>query len=153
MIFVLLFSARQPLTTLARASKILQGKINLVPAILNYALNFSRTDTEVDFEEFQIIYEYLLHNNHEEKIEPFVFKNTLTHRSDISKLADALHKQLAENFEIRCGLNDADQPTIEISVSKRITLVEGLKNALSNYTSSSLETNNVAGLLDLIKNL
>jgi hypothetical protein len=75
---------------------------------------------------------------------------TLTHRSDISKLADTLQEKLAENFEIRCGFNDNDQSMIEISVFKQITLVEGLKNALSNYTRSMLETRNVADLLDLI---
>ena len=82
---VSLFLAHQPLTTLARASKILQGKINLVPAILNYALNFSPTGTEVDSKEFQLIYEYL-QNNHEEKVEPFVFKNTLKTKSNILKV-------------------------------------------------------------------
>jgi hypothetical protein len=119
LISLTLFSAHHSVTTLAKASKILQGEINLVPAILNYALNFSIADKEVDAKDFQIIYQYLQHN-HEEQLEPFVFKHTITPISDISKLADSLHEQYwADNFEIRCGFSDDDQPIIEISVYKK----------------------------------
>ena len=145
------FSAHQPVTTLSKASKILQGQINLVPAILNYALNFSIADKEVDAKDFQIIYQYL-QDNHEEQLEPFVFKHTLTPISYISKLADSLHEQYwADNFEISCGFSDDDQPTIEISVYKKMPLVERLKQALSKYTSLQvLEIKNISEMLDLI---
>ena len=145
------FSAHQPVTTLSKASKILQGQINLVPAILNYALNFSIADKEVDAKDFQIIYQYL-QDNHEEQLEPFVFKHTLTPISYISKLADSLHEQYwADNFEIRCGFSDDDQPIIEISVYKKMPLVERLKQALSKYTSLQvLEIQSILELLDLI---
>ena len=188
LISVFLFSAHQPLPTLAKACKILQGsrailllgKIDLAPAILNYALNFSSNITKVDQKDFQIIYQYL-RDNVEEQLGPFVFKNTLMPNSDISKLAHTLHEQLADNFEIRCGFSDVEQsiaanrqqllycqnpegstppllprspcPWIEISIYKRVTLVEGLKNALSvsNSTNSNLEMKNIADLLNMIK--
>ena len=133
----------------AEESKTVPGGINCNQILFDTALNFSSEFTKADADDFRIIYQYL-QDNHEDEIEPLVFKNTLTHRSDISKLADTLHEKLAENFEFRCGFNDYEQSMIEISVFKQITLVEGLKNALSNYTRSRLETKNVADLLDLI---
>ena len=101
-------------------SKTLPGGINYNQILLDTALNFSSEFTKADADDFQIIYQYLQDNN-EEDIEPLVFKNTLAHRSDISKLADTLLEKLAENFEIRCGFNDDDQSTIEISVFKQIS--------------------------------
>ena len=138
------------MTSLAKASKILKGKIDLVPAILNYALNFSIADAKVDAKDFQIIYEYL-QDNQEEKLGPFVFKNLLILKSAITKLADTLHEQLADNFEIRCDFNDVDQSMIEINVYKKIPLVEKLKIVFSNYIDlKGLEIKNVANLLNLI---
>ena len=124
---VFLFSAHQPLTTLARASKILQGKINMVPAILNYALNFSPIDSKVDSKEFQIIFEYL-QNNQGEHLGPFVFQNTLTSKSNISKLVNTLHVKLTDNYHLAYEFSNGDPFSTEISVYKEDSLFERLKH-------------------------
>ena len=124
---VFLFSAHQPLTTLARASKILQGKINMVPAILNYALNFSPIDSKVDSKEFQIIFEYL-QNNQGEHLEPLVFQNTLTSKSNISKLVNTLHVKLTDNYHLAYEFSNGDPFSTEIIVYKEDSLLEMFKH-------------------------
>ena len=122
-----LFSAHTPLTTLAKASTILQERVNLVPLILKYALNFSSTNIEVTAKDFQIIYQYL-QDNHEEKIGPFVFKNNLTLKSDISKLANTLQNELHKNYHLVYGFIDGDPFSTEISVFKENSLHDRFKH-------------------------
>ena len=136
LISVLLFSAHQPLTTLARASKILRSKINLVSAILNYALNFSPIDAEVDSKEFQTIFEYL-QNNQEEQFGPFVFQNTLTTKSNISRLAENLHEQLADNYHLVYEFKDGDPFSTAISVYKEDSILERFNHFFESIPTGS----------------
>jgi hypothetical protein len=60
----------------AEESKTVPGGINCNQILLETALNFSSEFTKADADDFQNIYQYLK-DNHEEEIEPLVFKNTL----------------------------------------------------------------------------
>ena len=142
------------MTTLAKATKILPGKTVLVPAILNYALNFSSVNTEVNAKDFQIIYQYL-QDNREGIIEPFVFKTALTPEiptSDISNLAGiklmnlrmcirivvgTLHEKLAKHYHLVYGFSDGGPFSPEISIFKEDLLLERLKHFLERIPTGS----------------
>ena len=124
------------MTTLAKASTVLHERVNLVPLILKYALNFSSTNNEATAEDFQIIYQYL-QDYHEEKIGPYVFKNTLTPKINISKLVKNLDKQLAGNYHLVYDFSDGDQFSTEISVYKEDLLLERFKHFFETIPTGS----------------
>ena len=69
----------------AEESKTVPGGINCNQILLDTALNFSSEYTKADADDFRIVYQYL-EDNYQEKIGPFVFKNTLTSKTDKSNL-------------------------------------------------------------------
>ena len=81
----------------------------------------------MDRKEFQIIYQYL-QNNHEEKFGPFIFKNSIALKSNISKLAVTLHIRLADNYHIVYGFSDGIPFSTEISVYKKHSVLERFKH-------------------------
>jgi hypothetical protein len=124
------------LDLIAEKSKNVPGGINCNQILLDTALNFSAEFTKADADDFHIIYQYL-QDNHEEQLGPFVFKNTLTPKSGISKLADILHEKLADNYHLVYRFSNSDQFSTEISVYKEDLLLERFKHFFETIPTGS----------------
>ena len=135
---------------IAEKSKIVPEGFNCNQIMLDNALNFSSKYTQADAKDFHTIYQFL-HDNHEDKLGPFVFKNSLIPKSDFSSFASNVFEELADIYDIRCGFNDVDPSIMEISVAKKRPLLERLKNALSKCIClHGIEIKTILDLLNLI---